>query len=57
LWIETDPKSLEIAVRNIHKMDLAEMGRCGTEWMKAEFSWYHISMLMLQTDKEAVVGN
>src|SRR5437867_10893264 len=39
LWVENDPESLAVAIEQISRMPLREMGRRGREWMAKEFSW------------------
>lgn len=47
LWVDNTPESLARAIRSIRQMRLAEMGKRGWEWMKAEFSWESIGAEML----------
>lgn len=48
LWVDNTPESLAQAVRSIRKMDLAEMGERGWQWMKNEFGWESIGCEMLE---------
>jgi glycosyltransferase involved in cell wall biosynthesis len=48
LWVENTPQSLAQAVRAIRQMDLADMGKCGWQWMKDDYSWHTIASQMFE---------
>ena len=47
LWVENSPEKLACAMKEIRKMDLAEMGGRGRSWMKCEFSWDILAQRMM----------
>ena len=46
LWVDNTPESLAHAIKSIRKMELAEMGKKGWEWMNDEFGWDMIAKEM-----------
>lgn len=47
LWVDNDPENLAAAIGKIATMDLAAMGKRGSEWMMAEYSWEGVAVKML----------
>lgn len=54
LWVENSPAALAQAIRKMEKMNLAEMGPRGWQWMREEFSWVSIARQMLQVYQKLV---
>jgi glycosyltransferase involved in cell wall biosynthesis len=54
LWVDNDPKSLAVAIREIRTMPLREMGQNGRRWMEKEFSWHSVSNQMLAVYRECL---
>ena len=54
LWVENDPQTLAVALRQISAMPLRNMGRRGRCWMEREFSWRSVSSQMLAVFRDAL---
>lgn len=46
LWVENTADSLAVALHEVRKRDLAEMGRRGRRWMERDYSWSKVAKEM-----------
>lgn len=56
LWVKNDPESLAIAIQQIARKPLQEMGERGRRWMIAEYSWPAIAQQMFALYSSLLIG-